>query len=52
MTSIITAYRDILYYKQAPALGTLVHAFLFGLVILVIGTIVFRKIQKGFAEQL
>lgn len=52
MTSIITAYRDILYYKQAPALTTLVHAFLFGLVILVIGTIVFRKIQRGFAEQL
>lgn len=52
MTSVITAYRDILYYKQVPALETLIHAFVFGTVILIVGTIVFRKIQKGFAEQL
>lgn len=52
MTSVITAYRDILYFKQPPAMNLLLHAFIFGTVILVVGSIVFRKIQKGFAEQL
>lgn len=52
MSPIITAYRDILYYKEPPALNTLLHAFIFGLAILIIGSIIFRKIQKGFAEEL
>lgn len=52
MTSVITAYRNILYDKQPPELMTLLHAFVFGVVVLIIGSIVFRKIQKGFAEQL
>lgn len=52
MTSVITAYRDILYYKQPPTMNLLLHAFIFGTVLLVLGSIVFKKIQKGFAEQL
>ena len=52
MTSIITAFRDILYFKQPPAMNLLLHALIFGVVILVIGSITFRRIQKGFAEQL
>lgn len=52
MTPIAIAYRDILYYKQVPQFGTLLHAFIVGVVILVLGYIIFRKLQKGFAEEL
>lgn len=52
MTPIAIAYRDILYYKQVPEFGTLLHAFIVGVLMLVVGYIVFRKLQKGFAEEL
>lgn len=52
MTPIINAYRDILYYKTTPQINTLVAAVVLGVVILVIGEIVFVKLQKGFAEEL
>ncbi|MBO5468845.1 MAG: ABC transporter permease [Lachnospiraceae bacterium] len=52
MTPIIVAYRDILYYKQIPQMGTLLQALILGIVILIVGYIVFRKLQKGFAEEL
>ncbi len=52
MTPIVTAYRDILYYKQPPQMETLVHATILGVVVVVIGSIVFNKLQKGFIEEL
>jgi ABC-2 type transport system permease protein len=52
MTPVINAYRDILYYKTAPQLGTLAAAVVLGIAILVIGEWVFVKLQKGFAEEL
>lgn len=51
MTPVVNAFRDILYYKQAPNLETLILAVMFGIVILVLGYLIFRKLQKGFAEQ-
>lgn len=52
MTPIIIAYRDILYYSRVPELGTLIHAFALGIIMLFIGYIVFDKLQKHFAEEL
>lgn len=52
MTPIIIAYRDILYYKQVPELGTLLHALILGIAALFIGSMVFNKLQKRFAEEL
>ncbi len=52
MTSIITAYRDILYYKQIPQLSTLLAATLFGIIGVFVGYVAFRVLQKGFAEEL
>lgn len=52
MTPVIVAYRNILYYKQIPELGTLLWAFVLGLVVLFIGVVVFNKLQRGFAEEL
>lgn len=52
MTPIITAYRDILYYKQLPEFSTLSQAFMLSFLILLIGLISFGKLQKHFAEEL
>ena len=52
MTPVIEAYRQILYYKEVPHLDTLLNASILGIVTLVVGYIVFRKLQKGFAEEL
>lgn len=52
MTPIVQAYREILYYKQIPQMGTLIHAFVLGLLVVAAGYWIFRKLQKGFAEEL
>lgn len=52
MTPIIVAYRDILYYKQIPQISTLIHAFLLGIIILIVGSILFSKMKRGFVEEL
>lgn len=52
MTPVIVAYRDILYYKQIPELSTLLHATVLGVVVLVVGIVVFRRLQRGFAEEM
>lgn len=52
MTSVIVAYRDILYYQQAPELKTLTYAVVWGVVVLVIGFFSFQKLQKNFVEEL
>ncbi len=52
MTPIIVAYREILYYKRIPQVGTLLHATLLGVLLLIIGCITFSKLQRHFAEEL
>ena len=52
MTPIATAYRDILYYKQPPHMGTLLQATVLGIIVVVLGCILFNKLQKGFIEEL
>ena len=52
MTPVIVAYRDILYYGKVPNLGTLVHATVFGIIVLIIGVVVFGKLKRHFAEAL
>lgn len=52
MTPVINAYRDILYYKQVPHLSTLVQGLALGIIVLIVGSISFRKLQRGFAEEL
>lgn len=52
MTSVIVAYRDILYYKQAPEMGTLIYAVIFGVITFIVGFVVFQKLQKYFVEEL
>lgn len=52
MVSIIMAYRDILYYKRVPALETLLLAVVLGLLVLIVGTILFTILNRRFAEEL
>ncbi len=52
MVYIIEAYRDILYYQQMPDLQALGIVFISSVVLLVVGYFIFKKLQKGFAEEL
>ena len=52
MTHLINAYRDIFYYQQMPNLKMLGIILMIGLALTVVGYFIFKKLQKGFAEQL
>lgn len=52
MTPIISAYRSILYDQQIPQLSTLRQAFVLGIVCVAAGYWIFRRLQRGFAEEL
>ena len=52
MTAVIEAYRDVLYYARVPEMNTLLVSFLFGIIILIFGELVFSKLKKRFAEVL
>ena len=52
MTHLINAYRDIFYYHQMPNMEILITLLGISLVLTVVGYFIFKKLQKGFAEQL
>lgn len=52
LTSIITAYRDILYYRRAPQLETLAISVAMGVLVLVVGALVFNRLKRNFVEEL
>ena len=52
MTHIINAYRDIFYYQQMPDFQSLGILFILSMFLLIIGYFLFKKLQKGFAEEL
>ena len=51
MTPIIKIYRQIIYYGEVPELSSLLLAVVVGVVFIIIGEILFKKLQKGFAEE-
>ena len=51
MTTIIICYRDILYYQSMPHLKSLLVVLAASLVLLWIGIKIFKKLEKGFAEE-
>lgn len=52
MTSIIVAYRDILYYTKIPEMHTLLCSAVMAALFLFIGFFLFGKLKKRFAEEL
>ncbi len=51
MSTIVDAYRNIFYYKVMPNLPSLALVGILSFIILIIGYIIFRKLEKGFAEE-
>lgn len=52
MTSIIDAYRSVLYYHQLPNFMQLGLVTLVSIALFVIGLSIFRKLQRNFVEEL
>ena len=52
VTPIVNAYRDVLYWGRTPDLRTLLLAVLIGLVTVVLGILIFGRLQRRFAEEL
>ena len=52
LTILVTAYRDIFMYHTWPSIKALGAVFLLALIILMIGYKIFKKLEKGFAEEL
>lgn len=51
LSVIITGYRDTLFYQVMPNLSSLFLILLASLLLLFIGMAIFRKLEKGFAEE-
>src|SRR5574344_675470 len=51
MTTIINSYRDIFYYHQMPNMSLLLGVLAVSCGLLFIGVLVFKKMKKGFAEE-
>lgn len=52
MSGIISAYRKILYYKEIPEMSNLLISVAFGIAALVLGIIVFHRLERHFVEEL
>ena len=51
LSGIISAYRDIFMYHQIPAMNSILYLVGVAAVIFFIGLAIFRKLEKGFAEE-
>ncbi|MGN0973213.1 MAG: ABC transporter permease [Bacilli bacterium] len=51
LTQMVEAYRDIFLYHQIPGFGNIVYILIISLVVFFIGLCIFRKLEKGFAEE-
>ena len=52
MTHIINGYRDIFYNQCMPNLKVLGILLVLSILLVIVGYFIFKKLQKGFAEQL
>ena len=51
MAIIINGYRDIFFYKQMPDIEALLILLVGSIALLFVGIKIFRKLEKGFAEE-
>lgn len=52
LTHIIMAYRDFFMYHQLPSFNSALYMVVCAIVIIVLGIFIFRKLEKGFAEEI
>ena len=51
LTEIVEGYRDIFLYHQIPGFNALVYMIVVAFLVFIIGMFIFRKLEKGFAEE-
>ncbi len=51
MTQVVLAYRDIFLYHQVPELSGIIYLIIITIIIFAVGLLIFRKLEKGFAEE-
>ncbi len=51
LTGLIDSYRDIFMYHQLPTSASFLYILLVSVVVLIVGILIFRKLEKGFAEE-
>lgn len=51
MTEIVESYRNIFMYHQLPSLNGILYLIVISIIIFGIGLVIFRKLEKGFAEE-
>lgn len=51
LTELVDAYRDIFMYHKLPALNGMIYLIVITLIIFTIGLMIFKKLEKGFAEE-
>ena len=52
MAILINSYRDVLFYKTLPNVQSLILVLVGSLILLFLGYKIFKKLEKGFAEEL
>lgn len=52
LTSFLEAYRDIFMYHQSPSMSVLVYLAILSVVVFFVGYAIFKKLEKGFAEEI
>ncbi len=52
MATIIESYRDIFYYQTTPNFFALFIILILSIILLFVGIATFKKLQRGFAEEL
>lgn len=52
LSPVITAFRQILYYKVLPDMSSLWMPSIFGVLQLIIALVIFRKLESGFSEEI
>ena len=51
MTQVVEYYRNIFLYHQLPDLGGFIYLVIISFILLGVGILIFRKLEKGFAEE-
>lgn len=51
MTHLVDAYRQIFYYHANPNIISLIYIIVLSFLLLVVGYMIFNKLEKGFAEE-
>lgn len=51
MATIIESYRNIFFYQKMPDILGLVAVFIISILLLTLGIFTFKKLEKGFAEE-